>query len=252
MKFAPHSSVEYSPGGFRQATDFRRVACLAAQRAAAKREYILPWNDRKAWQLSYWKPRLAAIRDDVPAGLCALLSLLIDQNRLLPSAWRLVGAVNATCPAAGPLLALQQLVTGSFNAALARCWLFRIVHPADELIPTERRQAFPQPKDFRIRLQCCLKVSTCFVDSAMGKRACHKTSMKCRPTIDFINAEVIACQLVGVLKCAIEGSAFGRKHDKYPNQLRPFAGPFGHNRRRWRHAAFWLPFRLRCSGLQNA
>jgi hypothetical protein len=39
MKFAPHSSVEYSPGGFRQATDFRRVARLAAQRAVAKREY---------------------------------------------------------------------------------------------------------------------------------------------------------------------------------------------------------------------
>jgi hypothetical protein len=75
---------------------------------------------------------------------------LINQDRLLPAAWRLVGAMNAARPAAGAFLAFQQFVTGSFNAALPRLWLFGVIHPADELIATERRQVLPQHKDFRI------------------------------------------------------------------------------------------------------
>jgi hypothetical protein len=51
--------------------------------------------------------------------------------------------MNASRPAAGPLLALQQFGTGPLNATQVRLWLFRIVHPADELVPTERRQALP-------------------------------------------------------------------------------------------------------------
>src|SRR5829696_3922523 len=94
----------------------------------------------------------------------------------LPSAWRLIGAVNAARPAAGPLFPFQQFGAGSLNATLSRRWLFRVIDPANELIPTERRQAFPQHQDFRIRSHCCLKVFTCFVDSALGKSDHHETS----------------------------------------------------------------------------
>jgi hypothetical protein len=51
--------------------------------------------------------------------------------------------MNAARPAARTLLALKQFVTGSLDATLARPWLLCVVHPANELIPTERRQAFP-------------------------------------------------------------------------------------------------------------
>jgi hypothetical protein len=94
--------------------------------------------------------------------------------------------VDAPCPAAGPFLSLQQFFTGSINTALARPRLFRIIDPADELIPAKRRQAFPQSEDFRIRLQGRLEVFACFMHSAMGKRICHETSTQCRPTVDFI------------------------------------------------------------------
>jgi hypothetical protein len=121
-------------------------------------------------------------------SLWRVLPLLIDQDCLLPRAWRLVGAVNATHPAAGSLLPLQQFLTGSLNAALTRSWLFRVLDPADEFIPPERRQAFPQRKDFAIGSNGCLKVITCFMDSAMGKSVCHETSKHCHPTAEFINA----------------------------------------------------------------
>jgi hypothetical protein len=104
-----------------------------------------------------------------------------DQDCLLPSAWRLVGAVNAACPTAGPFLPLQQFVKGSLNTTSARCWLFRVIDPANELISTERGQAFPKRKDFPIRLQCCLKIFTCFVDNALGKSFHHETSQAMPP-----------------------------------------------------------------------
>ena len=103
-------------------------------------------------------------------------SLLIDQDRLLPSAWRLVGAVNATHPAAGPLLPLHQFLTGSLDATLAGCRLFRIVDPADEFIPAKRRQAFPESKNLGIRANCRLQVLPCLVDSAMGEIIRHGAS----------------------------------------------------------------------------
>ena len=85
------------------------------------------------------------------SGLRPVLPLLINQDCLLPSAWRFVGAVNAARPTAWAFLALQQFVTGSLYAKLARLWLFRIIHPADEFIPAARRQAFPQHEDIGIR-----------------------------------------------------------------------------------------------------
>jgi hypothetical protein len=115
-----------------------------------------------------WRPR--------SSRFTAFSSLPINQDCLLPWTWRFVGTMNAACPAAGAFLALQQFVTGPLDATLARLWLFCIIYPADELIPTERRQAFPQHKDFRIRSQRCLKVFVCFVDSAMWKSVRHATS----------------------------------------------------------------------------
>lgn len=127
------------------------------------------------------------------AGLRPLLPLLINQDCLLPSAWRLVGAMNAACPAAGTFLALQQLVTGSCNATLARLQLFRVFHPADEFIAAERRQAFPQYKDIRIRAQCGLKIRVRLVDCAMWKSVRHATSKSCGQQVALTHSEQIDC-----------------------------------------------------------
>jgi len=69
------------------------------------------------------------------AGLSAVLSLLVDQDRLLPSTWRLIGAVNAARPAARPLLSFQQFFTGPLDPTLTRRCLLCIIDPANELIP---------------------------------------------------------------------------------------------------------------------
>jgi len=102
-------------------------------------------------------------------------SFLIDKDRLLPSAWRLVSTMNAARPATWALLPLQQFLAGSLDAALARCWPFRVVDPADELIAPKRCQFFPQREDLRIRSNRCSQVLTCLVNSALGK-SFHETS----------------------------------------------------------------------------
>jgi hypothetical protein len=128
-------------------------------------------------------------KGEVRSGrLRPVLPVLTNQDCLLPSAWCLVGAMNAARPAAGAFLALQQFVTGSLDATLTRLWLFCVIHPADELIPTERRQVFPQHKDFWIRSQGCLKVFACFVDSAMWKRVRHANSKQCSQQAEFTNS----------------------------------------------------------------
>jgi wobble nucleotide-excising tRNase len=79
-------------------------------------------------------------------------------------------------PGINALLALQQFVARSLNAALSRLRLLRVLHPANEFIATERRQVLPQRKDFRIGSQGRLKVFVCFVNGAMWKGVCHATS----------------------------------------------------------------------------
>jgi hypothetical protein len=96
--------------------------------------------------------------------------------------------MNATDPAARSLLPLQQLFAGSPDAALARRWLLRVIDPADEFIPAERRQAFPKRKDLGIRSHRCLKVVSCFVNSAVRKSVRHQTSRQCHPITEFIKA----------------------------------------------------------------
>jgi hypothetical protein len=71
---------------------------------------------------------------------------------------------------------------------LACFGLLRVIDPADELIPPERRQAFPQQKDLRIRSHRSLKVFGGLVDSAMGENVCHETSNQRHPTAEFVNA----------------------------------------------------------------
>jgi hypothetical protein len=154
----------------------------------------------------------------------------------LPSAWRLVSAVNAACPTAGPLLPLQQFVTGSVNTTSARCWLFGVIDPANELISTERGQAFPKRKDFPIRSQCCLKIFTCFVDSALGKSVHHETS-QAMPPDEFVssalNGNFRACPLdngmssigsTGVLlaRTPTRTAAFKYSDRKLPVRFQPF------------------------------
>jgi hypothetical protein len=71
----------------------------------------------------------------------------IEKNGLLPSAWCLVGSVDATRPAARPLLAFQQFGAGALYTALTRRQLLRVLDPADELVPTKRGQAVPERKE---------------------------------------------------------------------------------------------------------
>jgi hypothetical protein len=63
----------------------------------------------------------------------------------------------------------NSFLASSLDPTSARCRLFRVLDPANELIPAKRRQAFPQGKDVRIRSHCRLKIFTCLVDSALGK-----------------------------------------------------------------------------------
>jgi len=93
-------------------------------------------------------PTQPAVR--LRAGLWAALSSLIDQDCLLPPAWRLVGTVNTTRPTAWPLFPFQKFVTSSLDPALTRRWLLRVIDPADELVSTERRQVLPKRKDLWI------------------------------------------------------------------------------------------------------
>lgn len=82
-------------------------------------------------------------------------------------------------PAAGPLLSLQQFLDGPRNPAQACRRLLRILNPADELIPAEGRQIFPQCKRLRVRLNRCSKVVGCFVDRTVGKGFFHWTFRRC-------------------------------------------------------------------------
>jgi hypothetical protein len=75
---------------------------------------------------------------------------LVDQDGLLPPARRLVGPVNATHPAARPLLSFQQFLAGSLDAVCAGFRLFGVLDPANELVAAERGQALPERENFRI------------------------------------------------------------------------------------------------------
>src|SRR3569832_1277167 len=127
-------------------------------------------------------------RGNLPA-----LPLAIDQHRLLPPARRLVGTVDTSRPAARPLLPLQQFLTGSCNAALARRRLLRVIAPADELVPAKRRQALPQGKHFGIRSHGSLKVVTRFVDRTVEKGVCHETSRQILPITAQLDRRTTRC-----------------------------------------------------------
>jgi hypothetical protein len=83
----------------------------------------------------------------LPVGLGAALASLINQDSLLPPAWRLVGAVNTTRPTAWPLFSFQKFFTASLDPALTRRWLLCVLDPANEFVSTERRQFLPKRKD---------------------------------------------------------------------------------------------------------
>ena len=114
-------------------------------------------------------PRTPSLRAFTPSRAL----LLVDQHGLLPAARRLVGAVDATGPAARSLLPFQQLFAGSPDATVTCRLLFRVVDPADELVATKRRQTFPQGKDGRVRSHCRLKVFARLVDGALRKDVRH-------------------------------------------------------------------------------
>jgi hypothetical protein len=89
--------------------------------------------------------------------------------------------MNATCPAARPLLSFEQFLTGSRDAPLAGCDLLGVINPADELVSAEKRQRFPQRQHLRFRTHGGLKVIPGLVHNAMEKSVSHKTSTRVRP-----------------------------------------------------------------------
>jgi len=112
--------------------------------------------------------------------LAALPSFPIDQDRLLPSAGRLVGPMDAPCPTAGALLAFAQFVAGSRDAALAGRRCFGVLHPADELVAPERSERFPLREQPRLRAQRRLEVVASMVNSAMEKSVRHESTQQCQ------------------------------------------------------------------------
>jgi len=84
--------------------------------------------------------------------------------------------MNATHPAARPFLALQQFLACPLDATLPRRRLLRVLHPTDELVAAERRQALPQHQDFCIRSDRCLQIFSGLVNRAVRESLCHRTS----------------------------------------------------------------------------
>src|SRR3569623_308399 len=70
-------------------------------------------------------------------------------------------------PAARALLALDQFLDRPRDAAPARRWLLRVLHPADEFVATERREILPQCEDLGIRADRGLKVIFGLMNDAM-------------------------------------------------------------------------------------
>jgi hypothetical protein len=51
--------------------------------------------------------------------------------------------MDAARPATRPPLSFDQFLGGSLDPAVAGLCLFRVVYPANELVPAKRRQALP-------------------------------------------------------------------------------------------------------------
>jgi hypothetical protein len=58
--------------------------------------------------------------------------------------------MNAACPATWASLTFEQFFAGPFNAPLPSFCLFRILDPANELVPAKRREALPKLKSFGV------------------------------------------------------------------------------------------------------
>jgi 4-hydroxy-tetrahydrodipicolinate synthase len=151
-----------------------------ARRTPAGR--VAQWDLARRSNAPRWGPDWRVVLGPASSGasvaswLRALPSAPIDQDCLLPATRRLVRAVNATGPTAGPLLPLQKFVRGPRDAPLPCRWPFRVLDPADELVSAERRQALPELKDLRVRPQSCLQIFTCLMDGPMRESVRHEPS----------------------------------------------------------------------------
>lgn len=67
-----------------------------------------------------------------------------DQYVLLPLAWLLIRSMDAAGPAAGASLTFQQFLCRPRDPPRAGLLALRIFHPADELVSSNWRQAFPE------------------------------------------------------------------------------------------------------------
>src|SRR5437899_566927 len=83
-------------------------------------------------------------------------------------------AVLATWAAAGPTLALLELLLGPANSAFSRHLLLGILDPADELVAGQRRDVLPDIECCRVGDQRITQVAWKFVHHPTGQsRAAH-------------------------------------------------------------------------------
>lgn len=152
-------------------------------------------------------------------SLRTLFHFLVFQYRLLPSAWRFVCPVNAARPAARPLLPFQQLFTTARYPSRPGCRLFCILNPANKLVPSQRRQLFPQLENSRVGTYSCLNILRRFVNRAMPKIVGH----------EILRINVASPHTL--CSFAICGEASSKKEIVTPLRLTPAAGSSRQSRR---------------------
>lgn len=113
-------------------------------------------------------PRRAPIMPNASTAL-----LFVDQDVLLPPAWRFVRTVDASRPTTGPLFPLMQLLNGSVNAALARFWLLCIFDPANKFISPQWRKRLPQRPCILVRPDRRLHIRVGAVHGSVRKTIGH-------------------------------------------------------------------------------
>src|SRR3990167_3225869 len=156
----------------------RRSSCTWRGTVIRAPRAVWPWRAR-TWRPCWPRPsRATRWRSWARADPSTALAFPVDQDGLLPTSRRLVGAMDAARPATRPLLALQQFLQGSLDAALAGCGLFGVINPANELVSPKRRQAGPQLKDPWIRPHRRPQIFSGLVDSPLGKGVHHEISLR--------------------------------------------------------------------------
>ena len=140
-----------------------------------------------------------------------------DWLRSLPTLPTGALTVLAPWPAAGPTLAFLQFLPGTTNAAFSGHLLLGILHPANELIASQRRDVLPCVECCGIGDQRLSKVSWEFVHDPTGhSRAVHSATLA-------LTLALIA-RLVCMLSCLFSASSSKLGRSRCPQGIRLLLG----------------------------